>query len=81
VTFVEFLISLTFLYFFYFQGTYQQRQSNNLTTFHEELRRNDTNSTAGFGDSSDMHIIIDTDYEKYGGDAEERNSILHLQKK
>jgi hypothetical protein len=45
------------------------------------LRRNDTNSTAGFGDSSDMHIIIDTDYEKYGGDAEDRNSILHLQKK
>ena len=38
----------------------------------------DTNSSASFGDASDMHIIIDTDYNKYGGDGDERNSVLHL---
>ena len=61
VTLVDFLIALTFLYFFYFQGTYQQRQANNLNTFYEQIRRGDTNSTAGFGDGSDMQIIIESD--------------------
>jgi hypothetical protein len=50
-----------------------------LTTFNEEIRRIDTNSTGGFGIGTDMKIIIDTDYNKYGGeDGGERSSVHHL---